>query len=61
MDNQTALIPWIQSIVIKHHVLGKKVLVRGQDNYVSLYRYLDDFIALYLTFGLCHTIGNDIS
>jgi hypothetical protein len=23
-DNQTALIPWVQSIVIKHYVLGKE-------------------------------------
>jgi hypothetical protein len=25
-----------------------------------LYRFLDDFIALYLTFGLCCTVSNDI-
>jgi hypothetical protein len=25
-DNQTALIPWVESIVIKHYVLGKDIL-----------------------------------
>jgi hypothetical protein len=30
--------------------LGKEVLFQGQDNYVGLYRYLDDFVALYLTY-----------
>jgi hypothetical protein len=29
--------------------------------YVSLYRYLDDFVALYLTYGLRCIISNDIS
>ena len=51
-DDQTALIPWVQSIVIKHYVLGKEVFFQGQDNYVDLYRYLNDFLALYLTLRL---------
>jgi hypothetical protein len=29
MDHQTTLIPWVQSIVIKHDVLGKEVLFPG--------------------------------
>jgi hypothetical protein len=41
--------------------LGKEVLFQGQDNYVGLYRYLDDFVALYLTYGLRHIVGNNIS
>jgi hypothetical protein len=61
MDHQTTLIPWVQSIVIKHNVIRKEVLFWRQDNYVDLYRYLNDFIALYLTFGLHSTIGDDIS
>jgi hypothetical protein len=28
-DDQTALIPWVQSIVIKHYVLGKEVFFQG--------------------------------
>jgi hypothetical protein len=44
--DQTTLIPWVQSIVIKHYVLGKEVFFQGQDNYIGLYRYLDDFVAL---------------
>jgi hypothetical protein len=46
--DQTTLIPWVQSIVIKHYVLGKEVFFQGQDNYIGLYRYLDDFVALWL-------------
>jgi hypothetical protein len=46
MDHQTALIPWVQSTVIKHYVLGKQVLFCRQDNYIGLYRYLNDFLAL---------------
>jgi hypothetical protein len=60
-DYQTTFIPWVQSIVIKHYVLGKEVLFWGQDDYVGHYRFLNDFIALYLTFSLGHTIGNKIS
>jgi hypothetical protein len=56
---QTALIPWAHSIVIQHYVLGNEVFFRGPDNYVDLYWYLNDFIALYLTQGLNCTIGND--
>jgi hypothetical protein len=37
----------------------KEVLFQGQDNYIGLYRFLDDFIVLYLTFGLGHTKGDD--
>ena len=59
-DDQTALIPWVQSIVIKHYVLGKEVFFQGQDNYIDLYRYLNDFLALYLMLNLCRTIGNDL-
>ena len=59
-NEQTALIPWVQSIVIQHYVLGKEVFFQGQDNYIDLYQYLDDFIALYLTLGLNRTIGDDI-
>jgi hypothetical protein len=36
------------------------VFFGGQNNYIDLYQYLDDFIALYLTEGLNHTIGDDI-
>jgi hypothetical protein len=61
MEDQTTLIPWVQSIVIKHYVLGKEVFFQGQDNYVCLYRYLDDFVALYLTYGLRCIISNSIS
>jgi hypothetical protein len=32
-DHQITLIPWVESIVIKHNVLGKKVLFQGQDYY----------------------------
>ncbi len=60
-DNQTALIPWIQTIVIKHYILGKEVFFQGQDNYVGLYRYLDNFVALYLIYSLGCIIGDDIS
>jgi hypothetical protein len=59
-NKQTALIPWVQSIVIQHYVLGKMVFFQDQDNYLDLYRYLNDFIALCLTQGLNHTIGDDI-
>jgi hypothetical protein len=59
-DHQTAFIPWVQSIVIKHYLLGKEVLFHGEDNYIGLYRYLDDFLALYLMLALCCTIGNDL-
>jgi hypothetical protein len=55
-DHQTTLIPWVQSNVIKHYVLGKEVLFCRQDNYIGLYRYLDDFLALYLTLE-----GNDLA
>jgi hypothetical protein len=60
-EDQTALIPWVQSIVIKHYVLGKEVFFQGQDNYIGLYSYLNDFVALYLTYGLRCIIGNNIS
>jgi hypothetical protein len=59
-DHQTASIPWVQSIVIKHYILGKEVFFHGQDNYVDLYRYLEDFLAQYLMLGLCRTIGDDL-
>jgi hypothetical protein len=59
-SDQMALIPWVQSIVIQHYVLGKKVFFRDKDNYIGLYQYLDDFIALYLPEGLNHTVGDDI-
>jgi hypothetical protein len=36
------------------------VFFQGQDNDAYLYQYLDDFIALYLTEGLNHTVGDDI-
>jgi hypothetical protein len=58
--NQTALIPWVQSIVIKHYILGKEVFFQGQDNYIDLYQYLNDFLALYLMLGLCCTISDMI-
>ncbi len=58
-DHQTALIPWVPSVVIKHYVLGKEVLFCRQDNYIDLYRYLDDSLALYLTLSLCCTISDD--
>jgi hypothetical protein len=45
MENQTALFPWVWSIVIKHYVLGKEVFFWGQYNYFGLYRYLDNFVA----------------
>jgi hypothetical protein len=61
MDYQTALTPWVQSIVIKHYVLGKELHFHGQDNYVGLYRYLNDFLVLFLTLSLCHTISNDLA
>jgi hypothetical protein len=32
----------------------------NQNNYIDLYQYLDDFIALYLTEGSNHTVGDDI-
>jgi hypothetical protein len=54
-EDQTTLIPWVQSIVIKHYILGKEVFFWGQDNYIGLYRYLDDFVALYLTYGWIKT------
>jgi hypothetical protein len=60
-EDQTALIPWVQSIVIKHYVLGKEVFFQGQDNYIGLYSYLNDFVALYLIYGLRCIIGNNIS
>jgi hypothetical protein len=59
-NKQTELIPWVQSIVIQHYILEKEVFFQGQDNYIDLYWYLDDFIALYMTQGLNCTIGNDI-
>jgi hypothetical protein len=59
-DNHTALIPWVQSIVIKHYALGKEVFFQGQDNYVDLYRYLNDFLTLYLMLNLRCTVGNDL-
>jgi hypothetical protein len=59
-DNQTTLIPWVQSIVIKHCALGKEIFFQGQDNYVVLYRYLNDFLALYLMLSLCRTIGDNL-
>jgi hypothetical protein len=58
--DQMALIPWVQSIVIRHYVLGRMVFFQNQNNYIDLYQYLDDFIVLYLTEGLNHTIGDDI-
>jgi hypothetical protein len=61
MNHQTALIPWVQSIVFKHYILGKEVFLQRQDNYIGLYRFLNNFYALYLTCGLGHIIGNDIS
>jgi hypothetical protein len=63
-EDETTLIPWAQSIVIaviKHYILGKEVFFQGQDNCIGLYRYLDDFVALYLTYGLKHIIGDGIS
>jgi hypothetical protein len=60
-EDQTILIPWVQSIVIKHYILGKEVFFWGHNNYVGLYRYLNDFVALYLTYGLRCIIGDDIS
>jgi hypothetical protein len=36
------------------------VYFRNENNYVDLYRYLDNFIALYLTEGFNCTMGNDI-
>jgi hypothetical protein len=59
-DVKTTLIPWVQSVVIKHYILGKEVFFQGQDNYIDLYRYLNDFLALYLMLNLCHTLGNDL-
>jgi hypothetical protein len=59
MDHQTTVIPWVQSVVIKHYVLGTEVLFHGEGNYIGLYRYLDYFLALYLTLGLCCTIGGN--
>ena len=59
-SDQTALIPWVQSIVIQHYVLGKMVFFQDKDNYIDLYWYLDDFIALYLSNGLNCTMGDDI-
>ncbi len=35
------------------YILGKEVFFQGQDNYIDLYRYLDDFLALYLMLNLC--------
>jgi hypothetical protein len=58
--DQTALIPWVQSIVIRHYILGRMVYLQNENNYVVLYQYLDDFIALYLTEGFNHTMGDDI-
>jgi hypothetical protein len=59
-NDQTALIPWVQSVIIKHYVLRKEVIFQGQDNYIDLYQYFNDFLALYLTLGLCLTIGDNI-
>jgi hypothetical protein len=59
-DNQTTLIPWVQRIVIKHYNLGKEVFFWGQNNYVDLYRYLNDFLALYVMLSLGRTMGNDL-
>jgi hypothetical protein len=59
-SEQTALLPWVQSIVIQHYILGKMVFFQGQDIYVDLYWYLNDFIALYLTQGINCTVGNNI-
>jgi hypothetical protein len=36
------------------------VFFQGQDNYIDLYQYFIDFLALYLTLGLCLTIGDNI-
>jgi hypothetical protein len=58
--HQTTLIPWVQSVVIKHYILGREELFHGQGNYIALYRYLDNFLALYLMLSLCHTIGDDL-
>jgi hypothetical protein len=33
---------------------------QDEDNYIDLYWYLDDFIVLYLTEGLNHSMGDDI-
>jgi hypothetical protein len=59
-DDQTILIPWVQSILIKHYILRKEVGFQGQDNYVDLYQYLNHFLALYLMLGLSHTICNNL-
>jgi hypothetical protein len=60
-DDHTTLVPaWVQSIVIKHYVLGKEVFFQGQNNYVDFYRYLNDFLALYLMLNLCYTISDDL-
>jgi hypothetical protein len=39
-NHQTAFIPWVKSVVIKHYVLGKEVLLCRQDKYIDLYRQL---------------------
>jgi hypothetical protein len=39
-NHQTAFIPWVKSVVIKHYVLGKEVLFCRQDKYIDLYRQL---------------------
>jgi hypothetical protein len=36
------------------------VFFQGQDNYVDLYRYLNDFLTLYLMLNLRCTVGNDL-
>jgi hypothetical protein len=40
-SKQTALIPWVQSIVIQHYVLGKTVFFQGQNNYIEYHTYLE--------------------
>jgi hypothetical protein len=49
--DQMALIPWVQSVVIRHYILGRMVYFQNENNYLDLYWYLDDLIALYLTEG----------
>jgi hypothetical protein len=36
------------------------VFFQGQNNYVDFYRYLNDFLALYLMLNLCYTISDDL-